>query len=167
MYCPSCGSNNQADVKYCTRCGTNLGVVSEALTGRLPAKTPADDDHTAKLIKDYYRGRRSTITGAVLIPAGILIMTLLTSSGMPPVASFFIICWMFFWGAAELAAGLGKWLASSAELKSLGIGSQSQLQGGQPRAFVEPAKERGSLGFSTGPVDFPGSATEQTTRQLN
>jgi hypothetical protein len=32
MYCPNCGSNNQAEIKFCTRCGTNLGVVSEVLS---------------------------------------------------------------------------------------------------------------------------------------
>jgi uncharacterized membrane protein YvbJ len=40
MYCPSCGSNNQPEIKFCTRCGTNLGVVSEALTGKILGKNP-------------------------------------------------------------------------------------------------------------------------------
>lgn len=170
MYCPSCGSNNVADVRFCTRCGTNLGVVSEALTGKLITRLPTgtvDNEHIAKLMGDYYRGRRETITGAVLIPAGVLIMALLVVAGMPAIASFFIICWMFFWGAASLAGGLGKWIASSAEMKSLGIGSQSQFQGAPVQPLIEPpAKQRELPGFSTGPVDFP-SVTEQTTRQLN
>ena len=59
MYCPNCGSNNQAEVKFCTRCGTNLGVVSEAPTGKI-AEKPAAGDRMAKLTRDYYRGRRDT-----------------------------------------------------------------------------------------------------------
>lgn len=167
MYCSSCGSNNQPEIKFCTRCGTNLGVVSEALTGKLTGKTGVED-RIAKLLRDYYRGRRDTITGAVLIPAGLLILAFMAAAGMKPIGAFFIICWMFFWGAAALAGGLGKWIASKGELKSLGYGSHSQIQGGVPQQGV-PAS-RGELlpsGYSTGPVDSPGSVTEHTTRQLD
>lgn len=166
MYCPSCGSNNQAELKFCTRCGTNLGVVSEALTGKLVGQAGVDD-HVAKLMRDYYRGRRDTITGGVLIPAGILIMSIMVASGMNAIGAFFIVFWMFIWGATALASGLGKWIASSAEMKSLGIGSQSQFQGAPVQPLIEPpATQREPPGFSTGPVDFP-SVTEQTTQQLN
>jgi hypothetical protein len=167
MYCPSCGSNNQLEVKYCTRCGTNLGVVSEALMGKLTGKTGAED-RIAKLLRDYYRGRRDTITGAVLIPAGLLVMSILWASGMHPIGAFFIICWMFFWGAAALAGGLGKWIASKDELKSLGHGFQSQFQGALPEQVVLASREELlPSGYSTGPVDAPGSVTEHTTRQLD
>lgn len=166
MYCPNCGSNNQPEVKFCTRCGTNLGLISEALTGKLPIRPVVDAEHTTKLMRDYYRGRKDTITGGTLILAGLLIMAILVSSGMNPVGAFFIIFWMFIWGAASLAGGLGKWIASSAQMKTLGIGPQSQFQGAaaHPR-IAPPAKQREPLGFSTGPVGVP-SVTEQTTRQL-
>jgi zinc-ribbon domain len=167
MYCPNCGANNQAEVKFCTRCGTNLGVVSDALTGKI-AETTAVDDRVATLLKDYYEGRRGTITGAVLIPAGVLIMAILVAAGMHAIGAFFIICWMFFWGAAELAGGLGKWIASSGELKALGYGSRSQIQGAHAQNL--PAVYQAELppaGYSTGPVDAPGSVTEHTTRQLD
>ena len=167
MYCPSCGSNNQPEIKYCTRCGTNLGVVSEALTGKITGK-PGPEDRIAKLSKDYYHGRRDTITGAVLIPAGLLIMAIMAAAGMKPIGAFFIICWMFFWGAAALAGGLGKWIASKGELKSLGYGSQSQIQGA-PLQQVVPVSREALLPsvYSTGPVDAPASVTEHTTRQLD
>jgi hypothetical protein len=164
MYCPNCGSNNQPEVKFCTRCGTNLGLVSEALTGRLPTRA-ADDEHTTKLMRDFYKGRKDTITGATLILAGLLIMAILVGSGMNAVGAFFIIFWMFIWGAASLAGGLGKWIASNAQMKALGIGSQSRFQGTSAQPLIgRPSRQ--PLGFSSGPVDFPG-VTEQTTRQLN
>jgi hypothetical protein len=105
MYCPGRGSHNQPEIKFCTRCGTNLGVVSEALTGKIAGK-PDADDRMSKLMRDYYRGRRDTITGAVMIPAGLLILAIMTASGMNPIGAFFIICWMFFWGASALAGGM-------------------------------------------------------------
>lgn len=166
MYCPSCGSNNQAELKYCTRCGTNLGVVSEALTGKI-AGNSVTDDRMAKLMKDYYRGRRDTITGAVLIPTGLLIMAIMVAAGMKPLGAFFIICWMFFWGVTALAGGLGKWIASRTEMKSLGHGFQSQFQGTPlPQGAPAARAEFPPGGYSTGPVS-PGSVTEQTTRQLD
>lgn len=33
MFCPSCGRNNIAETKFCSSCGTNLEVVSQALSG--------------------------------------------------------------------------------------------------------------------------------------
>lgn len=166
MYCPSCGSNNHPEIKFCTRCGTNLGVVSEALTGKLSGKT-GGDARMAKLMKDYYSGRRDTITGAGLIPAGLLVLAIMWASGMNPIGAFFIICWMFFWGASALAGGPGKWIASSGELKSLGYGSQSQIQGAPfPQAGLLNQTHAPS-GYSTGPVDSPASVTEHTTRQLD
>lgn len=166
MYCPSCGSNNLPDIKFCTRCGTNLGLVSEALTGKLSGKTGVD--RRAKLLKDYYGGRRDAITGAVLIPAGLMIMALMVAAGLKPIGAFFIICWMFFWGASALAGGLGKWIASKGELKSLEYGSQSQFQDA-PLQQVGPANQTQLPlpDYSTGPVGYPGSVTEQTTRQLD
>ncbi len=36
MFCPKCGSNQGESKKFCTVCGTNLLIVSQALTGQLP-----------------------------------------------------------------------------------------------------------------------------------
>jgi len=167
MYCPSCGVNNQAEVKICTRCGTNLGAVTEALTGKVKAKSDPED-RQVKVMRDYYRGRRDAITGATLIPAALLIMTIMAAAGMKPIGAFFIVCWMFFWGAGALAAGLGRWIAASSEMKAFGYGPWSQFQGAQvPHPLAAAQAELPPPDYSTGPVGFPGSVTEQTTRQLD
>jgi hypothetical protein len=36
MFCPKCGSNQGEGRKFCTSCGTNLLVVSQALSGKIP-----------------------------------------------------------------------------------------------------------------------------------
>jgi len=33
MFCPTCGRDNPADRKFCSSCGTNLDLVSQALSG--------------------------------------------------------------------------------------------------------------------------------------
>ncbi len=41
MFCPKCGSNQGDGKKFCTVCGTNLLIVSQALTGQLAPPQPA------------------------------------------------------------------------------------------------------------------------------
>ena len=36
MFCPKCGQSNPETGKFCRSCGTDLGNVSEALSGKLP-----------------------------------------------------------------------------------------------------------------------------------
>ncbi|MBI4749470.1 MAG: zinc-ribbon domain-containing protein [Acidobacteria bacterium] len=38
MYCPQCGSQNNEQVKFCRTCGTNLGQISQAITGQRTKK---------------------------------------------------------------------------------------------------------------------------------
>lgn len=35
MFCPNCGTQSPDDLKYCRSCGTDIGIVSQALTGAL------------------------------------------------------------------------------------------------------------------------------------
>ena len=171
MYCPNCGGNNNAETKFCTRCGTNLGVVSDALSGR--AGTGGQlDERVLKIIKEYYKGRRDTITGLVLIPAAVKMIALLMLLGMKPILAFFIVSWMIFWGIAALAGGLGKWIGAAGEMKALGHQiPKGKLQVRAERLLSRPA---GKDDYSTGPVSgsvstpvfVPVSVTEQTTRTL-
>ena len=172
MYCPNCGSNNQAELKFCTHCGTNLGVVSDALSARASSGVQLDD-RIMKVIKDYYKGRRDTITGLVLIPAAVKSIALLVLLGLGPISAFFIVSWMLFWGIAALAGGLGKWIGASGEMKALG----HKMPRSKLLVRAENLLRRGSStddDYSTGPVSapistpisMPLSVTEQTTRTL-
>jgi len=172
MYCPNCGSNNQAELKFCTRCGTNLGVVSEALSPVAGAGVQFDD-RMLKIIKEYYKGRRDTITGLVLIPAALKLMALLVLLHVRPLPAFFIVSWMIFWGIAALAGGLGKWIGAAGEMRALG----HKMPKSKLLVSAENLLRRGSsadVNYSTGPVSapistpisMPASITEQTTRTL-
>lgn len=41
MYCPKCSEPNRDDIKFCRKCGANLEMVKDALTGRLPQASTA------------------------------------------------------------------------------------------------------------------------------
>lgn len=43
MFCPKCGGQNPETGKFCRTCGTDLGNVSQALTGNLPQPRPILD----------------------------------------------------------------------------------------------------------------------------
>ena len=172
MYCPGCGVNNSAETKFCTRCGTNLGVVSEALSP-VAGSSVQFDDRMLKIIREYYKGRRDTITGLVLIPAALKLMALLVLLNVRPLPAFFIVSWMIFWGIAALAGGLGKWIGAAGEMRALG----HKMPKSKLMISAENLLRRGSTAddnYSTGPVSapistpmsMPASVTEQTTRTL-
>jgi len=169
VYCPNCAHENQPEIKFCTRCGTNLAVVSEALSENV-ARNPLIDERLAEVIKDYYHGRRDTITGLVLLPAAVKAVALLMLLGLPPVASFFIVSWMVFWGIAALAGGLGKWVAASGEMKALGYTPPSSKLWMRAQKLLSSASRSEEAKRSTNMlaerVEIPVSVTEHTTREL-
>ena len=40
MYCPKCGSQSDENTKFCRTCGTDLNIVSQAITGQLAPASP-------------------------------------------------------------------------------------------------------------------------------
>lgn len=169
MYCPSCGSDNQNELKFCTRCGTNLGVVSDALSGR-PTNIIEADERMVKLLKDYYRGRPMTLIGAAGSALSLFKLSGVFLLGFPekmmPIAAlaagfFFLSLYAFIWG-------LIRWNNSSSELKALGT-SPSELQKSIAASRIQSAPEREMkvIAYSTDPITPLGSVTEQTTRQLD
>lgn len=170
MYCPNCGSNNQAEIKFCTRCGTNLNVVSDALSGK-SATLPQVDERMVKLLKDYYSSRRATLIGALTLPVGLAILMALLLIGFPEHFAIFglIGAGLTLYGAIIGIWGIGHWIDSSSEMKALNIVvpmhslphvSKDKLDTSQVN-LLPAAVER----YSTDPIE-PTSVTEQTTRQL-
>jgi hypothetical protein len=170
MYCPSCGSPNKAEVKFCTTCGTNLLAVARALTEK-PPDSNLIDERVAKVLKEYYRGRRETITGIVLIPSALKAMVLLALIGLPLVGSFFVVSWMLFWGIWALAVGLGKWIGSKGELTALGYTPPGGSLAHRLQTFFSSARKPIDVialpanQHASRPV--PASITESTTSHLD
>lgn len=69
MFCPSCGAHQSGDKKFCTLCGQNLFLVSQALGGRVdalqaPGRKPSNDpDRERQLAK----GVKLTIIGGAFL----------------------------------------------------------------------------------------------------
>jgi len=70
MFCPNCGANQAEARKFCTICGTNLGVILQALTGQLqPAASypPTPDPREIQRQREMARGVKLTIIGGIFI----------------------------------------------------------------------------------------------------
>ena|SRR6266850_767098 len=92
MYCPTCGSDNQPDVRFCRRCGTSLEAVSLALK-RQGEDRPSEKSQLSELIKNYYSGRHEMILGLASVALGIAIPGALLATGKS--GPFWIFVWIF------------------------------------------------------------------------
>lgn len=161
MYCPSCGSNNQDEVKFCTRCGTNLGVVSDALSGKHVSQSQIDE-RMVSLFKDYYSGRNSVIIGTVVCAIVLFKVVLFALFSFPAKLDFLstIAVFLLVYGIIALIWGAGKWNNAASEIKAIEKASPEHLRLPAEQSSVA------TLNYSTDPIAIPASVTEQTTHLL-
>jgi hypothetical protein len=84
MFCPNCGNQDQSGVNFCKRCGTNLVIVADALTGKLIRR---EDEESARkravldeVLKDaLVRRRRMLSVGITSSFVGIGLMVMLAA----------------------------------------------------------------------------------------
>jgi len=171
VYCPTCGSNNHDEVKFCTRCGANLGVVSDALRGRT-AGALETDERTESLLKDYYRSRRMLIIGGAASALALFKLAGPFLLGFPDKLIPIVILSLAFLFLSLLAFvwGLVKWNNSSSEIKALGFSpSKGKALTAAPEQLRLPS-DQSSLGgsaYATDPIALPSSVTEHTTHLLD
>jgi hypothetical protein len=170
MYCPNCGSNNLAEIKFCTRCGTNLNVVSDALIGR-SVTHPQLDERMVNALKDYYASRRAVLIGSLLIPVGAAILFVMTALGFPETLSVVALIALGIgltaYGASVGIWGIRHWIDSTSEMKVLKLATSQNPPPivSRDQLNVASAAEAGPAHYATDPIE-PGSVTEPTTRQL-
>ena len=166
MYCPNCGSDNQAEIKFCTRCGTNLGIVSDALTGK-PSGLTKLDEKMVRLLKNYYRGRRGVTIGGLMLFAGLLVQGLILALGLPEKLMGFaaLSAAPIIYGFISLFIGIARWNRAGSELKALGhVVGQASLQ----RETTALSRESDAISsYTTDPIPGSASVTEHTTRELD
>jgi hypothetical protein len=76
---------------------------------------------------------------------------------------------MIFWGIAALAVGFGKWIASSGEMRALGIPAsppRMALPAQHVPALAEIQQSPTQPQLNTDPITAPSSITEHTTHHL-
>jgi hypothetical protein len=169
MYCPSCGSNNHDDQKFCTRCGTNLGVVSDALRGRTTGALETDE-RTVALLKDYYRGRRMLFIGGAASALALFKLAGPFLLGFPEKLIPIVIVSLGFLFLSLIAFiwGLVKWNNASSELNALRVSPpKARMLRESPEQMRLAAKQSTiAAPAHTDPIASRGSVTEHTTHSL-
>jgi hypothetical protein len=182
MYCPKCGSENQTEVKFCTRCGANLSVVSEAISGK-SADKPWSDDPIVDMLKQYYDGRQSTAVGLGSMLIGLTVLVMLLKLNVPEnltgVLLNAVAACALIYGAMGIIYGIAGWIESSSKLKALGYDKPKNAASKPKKAAAELPSASTLMNVkgydtdsisaplsSTDAMNSPASVTEHTTREL-
>jgi len=157
MYCPNCATQNADGTKFCRSCGTNLSLVPQALSGRLPEAPQRGRGRRRH--RDRERDEPATIAnGITKIFMGIgFVMVAFGALFFAPAGN---VWW--FWMLIPAFAMLGKGIA---EIVTVKYSSPTQIPGASQNAMQPPrVAELQPPGDALYP---PPSVTEQTTRQLD
>ena len=153
MFCPKCATQNAEDTKYCRSCGTNLSLVPQALTGRLP-EAPSG----RRRRRDRERaGPPSLANGITKLFVGLGFLLVSLALGLSQVGRGW-----WFWMLIPAFASLGKGVAEIVSVKYA-----PNLTQGMGQTAVPPAARAGELPPRNEALYPPASVTEQTTRQLD
>jgi hypothetical protein len=173
MYCPTCGSDNPLEVRFCRRCGTSLEAVSLALS-RQGEDRPLENTRLSQLIRDYYSGRHEMVFGLGSVVVGITIPAILLAVGRW--GFFWIFLWIFMGalgnGFHQFNKGWKKWNDASSELKAMGYDGPPAIEAhnASPSQEYDPARiieSRNAEAFQQSDSGAPPSVTESTTRHLD
>ena len=157
MYCPKCATENVDSTKFCRSCGSNLSLVPQALTGRLP-EAPLSR-------RGRRRHRHSEDDGPATLANGI------TKAFMGIAFMLVAACVLFFvpsghiwwfWMLIPAFAMLGKGIA---EIVTVKYAPPTPISGASQTAM--PMSRTGELPPPGEVLYPPPSVTEQTTRQLD
>ncbi len=156
MYCPKCATQNAEDTKFCRSCGSNLSLVPQALTGRLPEAPSGRRRH---------RGRDLERDDPATIASGITKAFTGVSFLLVSFACFLFVpsgrMW-WFWMLIPAFTLLGKGVA---DILSAKYGPN--LTHGPSQTAMPPVARTGELPPQNDSFLPPPSVTEQTTRQLD
>ena len=153
MFCPYCGTESTQGLKYCNRCGGNLG----ALTGAQGSR-PAVQAGTAWAV-----GTTTALLGILGLGLTVALATELSHTSIPPGTLLTIV-------ASVAATALGSvYLVTRFWMWLLGGARVAAVAGEEPRPGVRPSHTSEldpSRQRALADKPFP-SITEQTTRTLD
>jgi hypothetical protein len=163
MFCPKCGTQNPETGKFCRSCGTDLGNVTEALSGKLPQRNLVD--HKGKPI-GWDSAIRKLFAGL-----GFLIVSIALAFSQAGRGWWF---WMLIPALTSLGAGFAQYVQlRQAENGGLRFApkEQTNLGSAPENSSLPPSREQyvspplPDSRYKTGDL-VPPSVTDGTTRHL-
>lgn len=123
MYCPQCAAQNIDGAKFCRACGSDLEIITLALTNPAALRTKPTETTPAKpkdRLEKKIEGVHNTILGVCLLSASLLIgvaLAIFLARDVPWILIWMVFFgWMAVWGAFALAGGLGALVESRMRL---------------------------------------------------
>ena len=170
MYCPNCAAQIEETQKYCRSCGTDVGLVSQALKGQLPSKGAVGihRGHSGRLRERRREDKRPpSIEGAVssfFIGIGFVFVSF-AARGFAPAGEIWWF-WLLIPAFAHMGTGIGQFLKLR-EQRRQRQGSQFDSMPSQP-TFTSPTTRMPEISAQT-TSDPPSSSsvTEHTTKHLD
>jgi zinc-ribbon domain len=161
MFCPKCATPNLDGAKFCRSCGSNVSLVSQALSGELPQAPPEDTGFCGRESRRRGRGSLSldqAIRNVFMGVAFLLVSIALAFSRMGRMWWF----WMLIPAFSMMATGVAQYIrVKDREKRAFQPGNFSQPSLQVPiQAASFPVRSTGQL------VPPPPSVTEGTTRHL-
>ena len=180
MYCPNCAAPIDG-MKFCRTCGTNVSLVPQAMTGRLPAAVPQPHLQPVEAQNDWgdwgdWHGKRrhrrqpSLAHGIQTLVSGIGFICV--SLGVMAFAPAGRIWW--FWLLIPAFSMIGSGIAQIVRAKQLEQQTPPQLPYAPPsfQSVVQTppavsAPTTSELRLPQPPAEVPQSITEHTTKHLD
>ncbi|PYS97929.1 MAG: hypothetical protein DMF63_17905 [Acidobacteria bacterium] len=161
MFCPKCGIQNPETGKFCRSCGTDLGNVSDALSGKLPAAQSLIDR----------KGKPISLESAITkLFMGIAFMAIAVVLGVTGKGTGW-----WFWMLIPSLMFIGSGIAQYIQLKNAGTTGarfapedRNILTNSAPNAALPPQQTTfvsPESRYKTGDL-VPPSVTDSTTKHL-
>ncbi len=162
MFCPKCGTQNPETGKFCRSCGTDLGNVSQALTGNL-RQPQTLVDHKGRPVS-WERAIMKMFSGLAFLAVSIFLAMSGTGRGW-----WF---WLLIPAFTSLGYGVAQWIQLRKFERGMPVyspgSSTPSLRGPDLSAlppnqteYIAPPESR----YKTGDL-VPPSVTDNTTRHL-
>jgi hypothetical protein len=161
MFCPKCASQNLDGASFCRTCGANISLVSQALTGELPAE-PDDREDRMSRRRRRRQGKELKLDHAfknIFMGMAFLFIAVALSFSIGRGWWF----WMLIPAFSMMGTGIAQFIRIKEEQKKVGqvpqAAQQPLLTPNLPVSQL-PRRNTGEL------VPPPPSVTEGTTRHL-
>lgn len=165
MFCPKCGTENPTDGKYCRKCGCDLKLVSEVISGKL---TVRDD---GKIRKNKRKPTWEEVLTLLFISVAFFIISIFLAFQPIGIGWWF---WLLIPAFATMAPGIGKLIElRQYEKNDLNSGSdENAALRGSSTANALPPQQTAFVSDIFDPSRDPGdrvpvSVVEGTTRHLD
>jgi hypothetical protein len=170
MFCPKCGTQNPETGKFCRSCGTDLGNLSQALSGKIGGIQPITPVAPIASLMDHKGKPVSWERAIVKIFSGLAFLAVAIALAVSGSRRGWWV-WFLIPAFMSLGAGFAQYIQLRKAEKGLPVYSPTVQQptlGGGPRSELPPNQTEYAAPesrFKTGDL-VPPSVTDSTTRHL-